>query len=115
MRTRRPKRSDAVRISGPSVFQSISVFFERVLDRHASGHLVGDRLSYADLSLFQVVSGLDYAFPRAMEALEPDIGHVRAVAARVAELPDIAAYLASERRLAFNEHGIFRRYLELDG
>lgn len=33
---------------------------------------------------------------------------------RVAARPNIAAYLRSPRRLAFNESGIFRRYPELD-
>jgi glutathione S-transferase len=33
---------------------------------------------------------------------------------RVAKRPRIAAYLNSERRIPFNESGIFRRYKELD-
>jgi hypothetical protein len=33
---------------------------------------------------------------------------------RVRELPRIAAYLASGRRMPFNQDGIFRRYPELD-
>jgi glutathione S-transferase len=92
-------------------------YFERVLMRNGSGdrHLVGARLTYADLSLFQIVAGLRYAFPRAMARLEPQ--HIRVVALyhRVARRPRIAAYLTSERRIAFNQHGIFRHYPELDG
>ncbi len=76
--------------------------------------LVGERRSYVDLSLFQVVAGLTYAFPNAMRRLAPEIPRVLAVAERVAALPNIAAYLASPRRLAFSENGIFRHYPELD-
>lgn len=92
-------------------------YFERVLDRNPRGprHLVGARLTYADLSLFQVVAGLDYAFPRAMKRLARRHPLVRALHARVAERPRIARYLASERRIPFNEEGIFRHYPELDG
>ena len=32
----------------------------------------------------------------------------------VAAVPAVAAYLASPRRIPFNEHGIFRHYPELD-
>ena len=92
-------------------------YFERVLMHNPSGdrHLVGARLSYADLSLFQIVAGLRYAFPRAMARLEPQHIRVAALYDRIARRPRIAAYLASERRIAFNQHGIFRHYPELDG
>jgi glutathione S-transferase len=92
-------------------------YFERVLDRNPSGdrHLVGARPSYADLSLFQVVAGLRYAFPRAMQRLAAQHKRVVALHERVAARPRIAAYLASERRIPFNQHGIFRHYPELDG
>lgn len=92
-------------------------YFERVLERNTDGggkHLIGKDLSYADLSMFQVMVGLDYAFPRAMKKLARRTQRLRALAGRVAERPRIAAYLASGRRLAFNEDGIFRRYPELD-
>jgi glutathione S-transferase len=75
---------------------------------------VGRRLTYVDLSLFQVVEGLRYAFPRAMRRLERKVPRVTALHDRVAERPRIAAYLASQRRIAFNQSGIFRRYPELD-
>jgi len=91
-------------------------YFERVLATNPSGpaHLVGRRLTYADLSLFQVVAGLHYAFPKAMARLARRCGHVMTLYARVAARKRIAAYLASERRLPFNEEDIFRHYPELD-
>ena len=91
-------------------------YFERVLmdNRSSDSHLVGARLSYADLSLFQVVAGLRYAFPRAMARLEPRHARVVGLRDRIARRPRIAAYLASERRIPFNQHGIFRHYPELD-
>ncbi len=87
-------------------------YFERALGGRP--WLVGAERSYADLSLFQIVEGLRYAFPRAMARLEPSLPCLVALHDRVATLPDVAAYLASPRRIAFNEQGIFRRYPELD-
>jgi len=90
-------------------------YFERALARNGEGeHLLGGAVSYVDLSLFQVVEGLRYAFPRAMALAEPKAPRVVALRDRVAERPRLAAYLSSPRRLAFNESGIFRRYPELD-
>jgi len=89
-------------------------YFERILARDPRGWLVGARLTYADLSLFQVVAGLSYAYPRAMTRLARRHPHVTRTAARVAQRPRIAAYLASPRRIAFNTEGIFRNYPELD-
>jgi glutathione S-transferase len=89
-------------------------YFERVLERSGGPWLTGRRLSYADLSLFQVVEGLRYAFPKAMRRLESEVPRVVAVHDAVAERPRIAAYLGSPRRIPFNEYGIFRRYKELD-
>src|SRR5215472_9793994 len=92
-------------------------YFEKVLARNKArgGHLIGARLSYPDLSLFQVVAGLRYAFPRAMSRLQPTYPRVVALHDMVAARARIAAYLGSNRRIAFNEHGIFRHYAELDG
>lgn len=92
-------------------------YFERVLARNRDGdrHLVGDRLSYPDLSLFQAIEGLRYAFPRAMARQEKTCPRVIALHDRVAARPHLAAYLASPRRLPFNETGVFRHYPELDG
>jgi glutathione S-transferase len=91
-------------------------YFERVLSVNPRGSrfLVGARLTYADLSLFQVMAGLRYAFPRAAAKAERQHRRVVELCRRVAERPRIAAYLASRRRLAFNEDGIFRHYPELE-
>jgi glutathione S-transferase len=89
-------------------------YFERILERNDGRHALGRRHSYVDLSLFQLMAGLDYAFPRTMKGLRRRTTHLRALTERVAERPRIAAYLASPRRLAFNEDGIFRHYPELD-
>lgn len=90
-------------------------YFEQVLARGDGQHAVGRRHSYVDLSLFQLMSGLSYAFPQAMQGLRRRTPRLRALHQRVARRPAIAAYLASGRRLAFNENGIFRHYAELDG
>jgi glutathione S-transferase len=89
-------------------------YFERVLEHSGGGYLLGRRFTYADLSLFQVVEGLRYAFPKAMTRLEKKIPRVVAVHDRVAGRPRLSDYLASERRIAFNPQGIFRHYKELD-
>jgi glutathione S-transferase len=90
-------------------------YFEAVLARNRPGrHMVGGRPSYVDLSVFQIVEGLRYAFPRAMARREFRYPLVVTLHDRVAARPRIAAYLASARRIPFNESGIFRRYPELD-
>lgn len=91
-------------------------YFEKQLSGNGEGqiHAVGDALTYVDLSLFHLLEGLRYAFPKAMQAAEPDYPLLVALNAQVRELPRIKAYLASKRRLAFNEEGIFRHYPELD-
>lgn len=89
-------------------------YFERVLEGGARGWLAGRMPSYADLSLFQVVEGLRYAFPRTMRRLEPGHPRIALLHARVAARPRLAAYLASGRRLPFNEQGLFRHYPELE-
>jgi len=91
-------------------------WFETILARNPKGdrYLVGGRLSYADLSLFQVVDGLGYAFPKASKSALARTPHVVALRDRVAVRPRIARYLSSDRRTAFNEDGIFRHYPELD-
>jgi glutathione S-transferase len=90
-------------------------YFERVLEKNDSSvHLVSKKLTYADLSLFQMVAGLTYAFPRAMLRLKKKHPRVLAVHAAVTERPRIGAYLSSDRRIPFNQEGIFRHYKELD-
>jgi glutathione S-transferase len=91
-------------------------YFERVAaqNRRRGAWLAGARLSYVDLSLFQMLEGLRYAFPRSMGRLEPAHPRLVAIHDRVAGRPNVSAYLASDRRIAFNEYGIFRHYPELD-
>jgi glutathione S-transferase len=89
-------------------------YFENVVERSGGRYLLGRKLTYADLSLFQIVEGLRYAFPNAMTRLEKTIPHIIALHDAVAKRPRIATYLISERRIAFNEQGIFRHYAELD-
>lgn len=95
-------------------------WFEAILERNPRNaqreapRLLGARLSYADLSLFQLVEGLRYAFPKGAKRALQRAPCVVALHAGVKENRRVAAYLASERRIAFNEQGIFRRYPELD-
>jgi glutathione S-transferase len=91
-------------------------WLERILAANPAGDawLVGGSTTYADLSAFQVVEGLRYAFPKATAAALRKTPRLARLAERVAAVPRIRAYLDSPRRLAFNEDGIFRRYPELD-
>jgi glutathione S-transferase len=89
-------------------------YFEGLLKSNGGFHLTGRRLTYADLSLFQIVEGLRYAFPNRMKAFERRIPGLVDLHDRVANRPNIKAYLASDRRIAFNEDGIFRHYEALD-
>ena len=91
-------------------------YFERLLSRNTRGvhYLAGAKLSYADLSMFQIISGLSYAFPRAMAKTARRYRRLLALHERVGQRPRIAAYLRSPRRIPFNEDGIFRHYPELD-
>jgi glutathione S-transferase len=88
-------------------------YFERILQVRGAWLAGGERWTYADLSLFQLVEGLRFAFPRRMRTLEPDWPAVVALRDRVAALPALRAYLASDRRLPFGD-GLFRHYPELD-
>jgi glutathione S-transferase len=91
-------------------------YFESILaqKRKPEPWLVGGRFSYVDLSLFQLVTGLNYAFPKRMRRLASEIPVSLKLCERVAQRPRIAAYLTSKRRIAFNESGIFRHYEQLD-
>jgi glutathione S-transferase len=89
-------------------------YFERILKDNGGAYVTGRRPTYVDLSLFQIVEGLRYAFPQRMKAFERKIPGLVALRDRVAERPNIKAYLASERRIPFNEDGIFRHYKPLD-
>lgn len=89
-------------------------YFESVVQANDVGFLLGDSLSYVDLSMNQVLRGLAYAFPRALARIEPELPGLFALREHVDALPNIAAYRASTRCLPFNESGIFRRYSALD-
>ena len=89
--------------------------FERALAVHDGPFVLGERWSHVDTSLFQMVEGLRYAFPRRMEAIESDYPALIACRDAVAAIEGVARYLDSDRRIPFNEDGIFRRYEELDG
>lgn len=87
-------------------------YFGQVLGE--KDYLLGSDITYADLSLFQVLEGLAYAFPKATARALAQHPNLAALRGRVAARPRIAAYLSSSRRIPFNEEGIFRRYPELD-
>jgi glutathione S-transferase len=89
-------------------------YFERVLDANGGKFVVGRRLSYVDLSLFQIIEGLRYAFPKHMKRFEKKIPGLVALHDRVAKRPRIKAYLASKRRIPFSQWGIYRYFKELD-
>jgi glutathione S-transferase len=92
-------------------------YFDQVLKHSRKGteYLLGKAVSYVDLSMFQMIAGLRYAFPRTMARMGPRYPRLIALHDRVSARPGIAAYLSSERRLPFNQEGIFRHYPELDG
>lgn len=111
------QKPEARRCTATFVLERLPKFltsFEKALARNGGDHLVGAVVSYVDLSLFQVIEGLRYAFPRAMAITEARVPGLVALHDRVAKRPGVAQYLASPRRLAFNQNGIFRHYPELD-
>lgn len=89
-------------------------YFETVIEKSRGPYVLGRKVTYVDLSLFQLIEGLRYAFPKAMKRIERDVPRVVAVRDKVAERKSIKKYLKSPRRIAFNEDGIFRHYPELD-
>ena len=91
-------------------------YFERILSGNskASRFILGRNVSYVDLSLFQLIAGLCYAYPVTMKQLQPELSRLTALHDLVSKRPNIAAYLASDRRIPFNKYGIFRHYPELD-
>lgn len=113
------QKREAKRRAGSFIKERIPKFldyFERVIKSNPQGsYMLGRKCSYVDLSLFQIIAGLRYAFPTALKKLEPRYPGLVTLHDRVAMRPNIAAYLASKRRLPFNEEGIFRHYPELDG
>ncbi len=105
------KRAEAFREERIPAFLG---YFERVLERSGGPWLQGEVFTFADLALFQLLCGLEYAFPNTTARLTPTRPRLTRLRAAVAERARVAAYLASERRIPFNEDGIFRRYPELD-
>jgi glutathione S-transferase len=89
-------------------------YFEGVLQKNGGKYLVGRRLSYVDLSMFQIVEGLRYAFPKRMKRFEKKVPGLVSLHERVARRRLVAAYLASKRRIAFSQWGIYRYFKELD-
>lgn len=89
-------------------------YFEQILEKSGGPWLLGRKVTYIDLSMFQLVEGMRYAFPKGSKRIERDIPGLVRVRDRVAERSGIKAYLASDRRIPFNESGIFRCYPELD-
>ena len=89
-------------------------YFERVLQKSGGPYLLGRKLTYVDLSLFQIVEGLRYAFPKRMKRFERKVPRVITLHDRVAKRPRIAANLASPRRIPFSQWGIYRYFKELD-
>ena len=91
-------------------------YFEKILNNNKSnsGWLISDKLTYPDLSLFQIIEGLNYAFPNAFSNIGKNYPKALALRERVRNRPNTAAYLASNRRIPFNTKGVFRHYPELD-
>ena len=89
-------------------------YFERVLNKNGGRFTIGRRLSYVDLSLFQIIEGLRYAFPKRMQRFERKIPGLIALHDRITKRPRIADYLASPRRIPFSQWGIYRYFKELD-
>lgn len=111
------QRREAARRSRNFVAERVPKFlgyFEGILRHGRAPYLAGRRVSYADLSLFQMMAGLAYAFPRSAKRWRRKFARCAELEERVADRPRIAAYLASDRRIPFNEMGIFRHYPELD-
>ncbi len=89
-------------------------YFERVLGKSGGPYILGRKLTYVDLSLFEIVEGLRYAFPKRIRRFERKVPRLVALHGRVARRPRIAAYLASKRRIPFSQWGIYRYFKELD-
>jgi glutathione S-transferase len=111
------QKSEAIEYSKHFIAERMPKFlgyFERVLQANGGEHMVGDRLSYVDLSIFWLLEGLRFSFPNAMRKAEPKYPGLSALHDRVAARPKIAAYRASNRCMAFNDRGVFRHLPDLD-
>lgn len=108
------QKPEAARAAAQFREERLPKFLGYFEDAVAGDWLVGDRWTYGDTSLFQIVEGLRYMFPNRMKAIAGDYPKLVAIRDRVAALPEIAAYLAGPDRIRFNQDGIFRHYPELD-
>ncbi|MBI4814756.1 MAG: glutathione S-transferase family protein [Deltaproteobacteria bacterium] len=89
--------------------------FEKTATRSGGPWILGDAMTYVDLSMFQLHEGLSYAFPQSFVTFRARIPHLVSIVEAVRRLEQVQKYLSSERRLSFNQHGLFRRYPELEG
>ena len=91
-------------------------YFETVLktNKRRTPWMVGASLTYVDLSMAQVIAGLRFAFPKASERRLRSYPRLQALHDAVFERPRIRRYVASGRRIPFNNDGIFRHYPALD-
>jgi glutathione S-transferase len=89
-------------------------YFERVLSGAKGSHMLGRGLSYVDFTMFQLLEGLRFSFPRTMRRVEASYPGLVALHDRITARSRIVAYLKSPRRMPFNDKGIFRHYPELD-
>ncbi len=112
------QKIEALRRSGHFRNERLTKFlnyFETVLGRGGGKYMLGKSLSYVDLSMFQVMASLNYAFPKAMTGMGEKIPRLNALHDLVAARPRVANYIASPARLPFSTHDLMRRYPELDG
>ena len=111
------QKKEAIEYSKHFIAERLPKFFghfERVLQANGGEHMVGDRLSYVDLSIFQLIEGLRFSFPNAMLKAEPKYPGLTTLHDAIAARPKIAAYRASKRCMAFNDRGVFRHLPDLD-
>jgi glutathione S-transferase len=112
------QKPESLRRSGHFKTERLTKFlgyFEMVLTRSGGQYMLGDSVSYVDLSMFQVMASLNYAFPQTMAGMQTKLPRLVELHERVAARPRIARYLASPARLLFSTHDLMRHYPELDG
>ncbi|SMY24333.1 unnamed protein product [Zymoseptoria tritici ST99CH_1A5] len=89
-------------------------YFERVLKGNGDGkYLVGERVTTADVTVWQVLDGLQFAFPKEMAVRRKEFEALFKWYEGFKEEKGLKAYLGSERRLPYSQ-GVFRYYPELD-
>ncbi|OJD36217.1 glutathione s-transferase [Diplodia corticola] len=93
-------------------------YFERTLKGNEGlgkgKYLVGDKLSHADTTVWQVIDGLLFAFPKELQARKEEFPLIfEKFYPGIKEEKGLKEYLASDRRLKYSQ-GLFRHYPELD-